>query len=103
VPELIISPAARRDLMDQAAYYREQGTSVTADRWLVKTRKAFELVAAHPGMGELSTDTTSRRPRATRVPIAYPSKTFPRSQFPKPAPSPYNLEVCKNPDGKVCI
>ncbi len=26
---------------------------MTAGRWLVKTRKAFELVSAHPGMGEL--------------------------------------------------
>jgi toxin ParE1/3/4 len=53
VPELIISPAARRDIADQAAYFHDQRTPATAERWLVKTRKAFELLAAHPGMGEL--------------------------------------------------
>jgi plasmid stabilization system protein ParE len=39
--------------VDQAAYYHDQGTPATAGRWLVKTRKAFELLAAHPGVGEL--------------------------------------------------
>jgi plasmid stabilization system protein ParE len=51
VPELIVSPAARRDIADQAAYYHDQGTDATADRWLAKTRKAFMLLAAHPGDG----------------------------------------------------
>jgi toxin ParE1/3/4 len=53
VPELVISPLARRDIADQAAYYHDQGTPATSDRWLVKIRKAFRLLAARPGMGEL--------------------------------------------------
>jgi plasmid stabilization system protein ParE len=52
VPELIIAPAARQDVLDQAEYYRDQGTPDTAERWLLRTRQTFEYVAAHPGMGE---------------------------------------------------
>jgi toxin ParE1/3/4 len=52
VPELIIAPAARQDVLDQAAYYRDRGTPDTAERWLLKTRKTFEYVAAYPGLGE---------------------------------------------------
>ena len=54
MPELIISPAARRDLVDQTADYRDQGTPVTADRWVNKTHKAFKLLAAQSGIGEES-------------------------------------------------
>jgi toxin ParE1/3/4 len=54
VLELIISPAARRDILEQAACYHDQGTPAPADRCLAKTRKAFRLLAAQPGMGELA-------------------------------------------------
>jgi toxin ParE1/3/4 len=52
VPELVITEAARQDVLDQAEYYRDRRTPDTADRWLLRTRKAFEFVAANPGLGE---------------------------------------------------
>lgn len=52
MPELIISEDAVLDVVQQAAYYRDQGSPDTASRWLIRTRKTFAYVAAHPEMGE---------------------------------------------------
>jgi toxin ParE1/3/4 len=53
VRELLVQPAALRDIDHQAAYYRDQGSSDTATRWLERTRRTFEFVAANPGLGAL--------------------------------------------------
>ena len=50
--DYIVSEQADRDVDAQADYYRDKGSSDTATRWLLKTRKTFEYVAAHPALGE---------------------------------------------------
>jgi toxin ParE1/3/4 len=52
VPDYIVTEEADRDVDAQADYYRDRGTPGTAERWLLRTRKAFEFVAANPGLGE---------------------------------------------------
>ena len=47
-----VTEEADRDVDAQADYYRDRGSPDTAERWLLKTRKTFEYVAAHPGLGE---------------------------------------------------
>jgi toxin ParE1/3/4 len=51
VRELVVLPAALRDIDHQAAYYRDQGSPETATRWLERTRRTFEFVAANPALG----------------------------------------------------
>ena len=49
--ELIVAPQARRDVVAQAAYYRDQGTPETARRWFARIEEAFNFVSANPGSG----------------------------------------------------
>ncbi len=49
--ELVVLPAALRDIDAQAAFYRDRGSPDTATRWLQRTRRTIEFVAANPDLG----------------------------------------------------
>ncbi len=50
-PNVLVLPEADRDLYEQAAYYHEQGTPETADRWIDQARVTFRFLAQDPGVG----------------------------------------------------
>jgi plasmid stabilization system protein ParE len=52
VADYVITERADRDVDHQAEFYRDRGSPDTAARWLLKTRKTFAFVAAHPSLGE---------------------------------------------------
>ena len=51
--QVIVLPAAVRDIEDQSDYYESRGTSATADRWERQTARTFAFIAANPSLGAL--------------------------------------------------
>jgi plasmid stabilization system protein ParE len=59
-PDVVITPEAAEEIVEQIAYYHRRGSPATAERWATRVDAAIDRLAASPGIGEPSSTARSR-------------------------------------------
>ena len=93
MPELIVAPAARADLLAQWDYYADEvGRPDLADRFVAQAEVTFKSLARTPGLGR---PCRFRRPKAKNL-HSWKVADFPRHLiFYRPLPEARGVEIVR--------